>query len=59
LQRGDLIFWKDHVAIVRDRDTLVHANTFHMAAAIESTAGAIARIRIAGSEVIGVRRIGS
>ena len=35
LQRGDLIFWKGHVAIVRDRDTLVHANTFHLAVAIE------------------------
>jgi cell wall-associated NlpC family hydrolase len=58
LQRGDLIFWKGHVAIVRDRDTLVHANTFHLAVAIESTADAIARIRIAGSEIISVRRIG-
>ena len=26
LQRGDLIFWKGHVAIVRDADTIVHAN---------------------------------
>src|SRR5262249_20146878 len=31
LKRGDLVFWKGHVAIARDRATLVHANAFHMA----------------------------
>jgi len=30
-QRGDLIFWKGHVAIVRDATTIVHANAHHMA----------------------------
>ena len=35
LQRGDLMFWKGHVAIARDRDDLIHANAFHMAVAIE------------------------
>jgi NlpC/P60 family len=58
-QRGDLIFWKGHVAIVRDRDSLVHANAFHMAVAIESIAECIARIRGVGSDVTGVRRIAS
>jgi cell wall-associated NlpC family hydrolase len=57
LLRGDLIFWKGHVAIVRDRNTLVHASAFHMAVAIEPTAEAIARIRNAGSEITGVRRL--
>ena len=38
LQRGDLIFWKGHVAIVRDRETIVHANAHHMATVIEPTA---------------------
>jgi cell wall-associated NlpC family hydrolase len=56
-QRGDLIFWKGHVAIVRDRESLVHANAFHMAVAIEPVAEAIARIRAAGSEITAVRRI--
>ena len=37
LQRGDLIFWKGHVAIVRDADTIVHANAHHMATVIENT----------------------
>ena len=47
LRRGDLMFWKGHVAIVRDRATLVHANAFHMAVAIEPIAEAVARIRAA------------
>jgi hypothetical protein len=57
LRRGDLISWKGHIAIVRDESTLVHANAFHMAVAIESTAEAIARIRAAGSEVTSVKRL--
>jgi cell wall-associated NlpC family hydrolase len=57
LQRGDLIFWKGHVAIVRDATTMVHANAHHMAAVIENTAQAIARIRQAGSEVVAVKRL--
>ena len=39
LKRGDLLFWKGHVAIARDAATLVHANAFHMAVAIEETDG--------------------
>ena len=30
LQRGDLIFWKGHVGIMRDAETLLHANGYHM-----------------------------
>lgn len=58
LQRGDLLFWKDHVAIVRGCDSLIHANAFHMAVAIEPVADAIARIRRTGSELTSVRRVG-
>jgi cell wall-associated NlpC family hydrolase len=57
LRRGDLIFWKGHVAIVRDADTIVHANAHHMATAIENTREAIARIAAAGSEVSSIRRL--
>jgi cell wall-associated NlpC family hydrolase len=59
LRRGDLIFWKGHVAIVRDRDALLHANAHHMAVAIEPVAQAVARIRNAGSEITSIRRIAS
>jgi cell wall-associated NlpC family hydrolase len=56
-QRGDLIFWKGHVAIVRDAETIVHANAHHMATVIENTRDAIARIEIAGSEVTAIKRL--
>jgi cell wall-associated NlpC family hydrolase len=56
-RRGDLVFWKGHVAIVRDRASLLHANAFHMAVAIEQLADALARISAAGSDVTSVRRI--
>jgi hypothetical protein len=56
-RRGDLLFWKGHVAIVRDEATLIHANAHHMAVAFEGTAPAIARIRAAGSEVTSLRRL--
>jgi cell wall-associated NlpC family hydrolase len=57
LQRGDLIFWKGHVAIVRDADTIVHANAHHMATVIENTSDAIARSRSAGSEITAIKRL--
>jgi hypothetical protein len=57
LRRGDLVFWKGHVAIVRDPTSLVHANAFHMAVAIEPLLDAINRIKLAGSVITSVRRI--
>jgi cell wall-associated NlpC family hydrolase len=55
-QRGDLIFWPGHVAWVRDRKTLIHANAHHMAVAIEPIDEAIARIEASGQTVKSVRR---
>jgi cell wall-associated NlpC family hydrolase len=57
LQRGDLVFWKGHVAIVRNADTIVHANAHHMATTIENTSEAIARIKAAGSEIMAIKRL--
>ncbi|MBP0112514.1 MULTISPECIES: C40 family peptidase [Bradyrhizobium] len=57
LLRGDLIFWKGHVAIVRDGSTMVHANAHHMATVIEPIEPAIARIKQAGSEVVAIKRL--
>jgi Bacterial dipeptidyl-peptidase Sh3 domain/NlpC/P60 family len=56
-RRGDLIFWKGHVAIVRDDETIVHANAFHMAVAIEPTREALRRIADGGSQVVNVKRL--
>ena len=58
MQRGDLMFWKGHVAIVRDADHIVHANAHHMATVIENTRDAIARIKAAGSEITAIKRLG-
>jgi cell wall-associated NlpC family hydrolase len=57
LQRGDLIFWIGHVAIVRDSGTIVHANAHHMATVTENTKDAIARIKSAGSEITAIKRL--
>jgi cell wall-associated NlpC family hydrolase len=57
LQRGDLIFWKGHVAIVRDRASLIHANAFHMAVATEPIAEAVERVRTGGIEISSIRRL--
>lgn len=57
LRRGDLIFWKGHVAIVRNADSIVHANAHHMATVIENTREAMARIKATGSEVVAIKRL--
>jgi cell wall-associated NlpC family hydrolase len=57
LRRGDLLFWKGHVAIVRDQTALIHANAFHMAVISEPISQAIGRIRADGSEPTSVRRL--
>jgi cell wall-associated NlpC family hydrolase len=46
--RGDLVFWKGHVAMGLDATRIVHANAHHMAVAIEPLEDAIARILAAG-----------
>ena len=56
LRRGDLVFWKGHVAIARDATTLLHANAHHMAVAHEPVSAAIARIEATGSKMTSVRR---
>ncbi len=58
LRRGDLVFWKGHVGIMRDSETLLHANGHHMLVASEPLA--VARERIAKNSfgaVTGVRRL--
>jgi len=47
--RGDLVFWKGHVAMGTGEGGIVHANGHHMATVIEPLSEAIARIDAAGS----------
>ena len=46
--RGDLVFWKGHVAMGLDATRIVHANGFHMMVATEPLDEAISRIETAG-----------
>jgi Cell wall-associated hydrolases (invasion-associated proteins) len=57
LRRGDFVFWKGHVAIVRDETTFVHASGSRMTVIYEAIAPAIERIRAESGEVRTVRRI--
>ncbi|WP_293676514.1 NlpC/P60 family protein [uncultured Phenylobacterium sp.] len=55
--RGDLVFWKGHVAIGLGEGRIIHANAHHMAVAAEPLSEAVARISAAGSEVTAYRRL--
>ncbi|MCR5877717.1 C40 family peptidase [Phenylobacterium sp. J367] len=58
-RRGDLVFWKGHVAIGLDEARIVHANGHHMAVAIEPLDEALARIRANSyGEATSFRRLG-
>ena len=42
--RGDIIFWKGHVAIILKKTQLIHANAFHMSVKVEKIESALKRI---------------
>ncbi|SFK35093.1 NlpC/P60 family protein [Pseudovibrio ascidiaceicola] len=44
LQRGDLMFWKGHVGVMSDSETLLHANGYTMTVAYEGIQAALKRI---------------
>jgi cell wall-associated NlpC family hydrolase len=54
--RGDLLFWKGHVAMMVDAETLIHANAHHMATVYESVVAAITRIEVQGDGAVTTRR---
>ncbi|WP_363348988.1 NlpC/P60 family protein [Methylocystis echinoides] len=58
LERGDLVFWKGHVGIMRDSTTLLHANGTHMLVSSEPLELVRARNLEAGAgDITGVRRL--
>jgi cell wall-associated NlpC family hydrolase len=58
LARGDLIFWKGHVGIMRDPVTLLHANGWHMKTVSEPLADARERIAASGGgQMTSARRL--
>ena len=59
LQRGDLMFWKGHVGMMVDAETMIHANAHHMACVYEPIQQAILRIAAQGDgPVLAQKRIG-
>lgn len=44
IARGDLVFWKGHVGLMRDPDTLLHANAFSMQVTSEPLKSVLARV---------------
>lgn len=58
LERGDLVFWKGHVGVMRDEATLLHASGWHMQVVAEPLAGARDRIAAkGGGPITSVRRL--
>lgn len=43
-QKGDLLFWNGHVALVVDPETMIHATAHYMAVVLEDIRAAISRI---------------
>ncbi len=56
LKRGDLVFWKGHVAIMTDERTMIHANGHTMLVSREGLADAIGRIGYLYGGPTGFRR---
>lgn len=57
LRRGDLIFWKGHVGLLADPDTLLHANGTFMTTMKEPLKPAIDRIATEYGEPLEARRV--
>lgn len=59
LGRGDLVFWRGHVAIMLDSEEVIHANGFTMTVSREPLAEAVRRIEPLYGRPVGIRRLGS
>lgn len=56
LRRGDLVFWKGHVAIMLDGENIIHANGHTMSVAREALRDAVGRISYLYGGPTGLRR---
>ena len=57
LVRGDLVFWKGHVGILQNANTLLHANATHMCVVSEPFVPVTKRIRETAGDIRQIRRI--
>lgn len=56
LRRGDLVFWRGHVAVMEDAETILHANGHTMTVARENFEAAVKRIGWLYDQPTGYRR---
>ena len=57
-RRGDLVFWRGHVAMMTSDEHLIHANAWHMAVVLEPMSEAVTRISSrGGGEPTAFRRL--
>lgn len=56
IQRGDLLFWRGHVALAQSGDWMVHASGFHMEVVVEPIRRAVERIAEMHGPLIGIKR---
>ena len=58
LQRGDFVFWRGHVGIMKSAETLLHATAFSMSVMQEPLATTMARVEAQGyGGITAIRRL--
>ena len=57
-EKGDIIFWKGHVALALNARQVLHANAYHMSTVIEELSEAVLRIKNQeGNDIIARKRL--
>ncbi len=56
IHRGDLLFWRGHVALAQSADWIVHASGFHMEVVVEPVRRAIERIGESHGPLLAIKR---
>lgn len=56
IQRGDLLFWRGHVALAQSADWMLHASGLHMEVVVEPIRRAIERIAESHGPLLAIKR---
>lgn len=57
VKRGDLVFWRGHVAIVQSTEWMIHASGHQMEVVVEPVRRAVERIAATHGDITSIRRI--
>ena len=57
IERGCLIFWKGHVAIVLKKNKLLHSNAYHMCVQTEPLNKALSRIKEKYGDITTIKKV--